>query len=112
MVMEATRDLCLLDVLEALDGLDDAGLCTIIARAQGLLLDHPVPPDLTPTLAVEVVGREEGRLLATYRALAPLAQRRVLGHMGRLVRAPHRLARRSKLALPAASAHGAAIGRA
>ena len=96
--MEATRNVALVDVLEALEGLDDEALCTVIARAQGLLLDHPVSPHLTPTLAVEVVGREEGRLLATYRALAPLAQRRVLHHTMRLVQTPHRLARRAHLA--------------
>lgn len=110
--MEATRELCLLDVLEALEGLDDAALCTVIARAQGLLLDHPVSRDRGPSLAVEVVGREEGRLLAIYRALAPLTQRRLLGQMARLVRAPRRLVRRPPLSVPAPSPRPAAAGRA
>ena len=107
--MEATRDLCLLEVLTALDSLDDDALCTVIAHAQGLLLDHPVVPNRSPALAVEVVGREEGRLLASYRALAPLAQRRVLGHMARLMRAPRRLVRRPALNVQAAAQPAAAV---
>ena len=54
------------------------------ARALGLLLDRPVDPDIIPLLAVEVVGREESRMLAIYRALAPLAQRRLRSHVWHL----------------------------
>ena len=84
------------DMLAALDSLGDDELRMIIAHAQGLLLDRPGSPDVMPALAVELVGREEGRLLAAYRALAPLRQRRLLSHVVRLVRAPHQLARRQK----------------
>jgi hypothetical protein len=47
-------------------------------------------------LVVEVVVREERHLLAAYRALAPLAQRRVLSYAVRLVRAPRRMGRHLK----------------
>ena len=39
---------------------------------------------IIPLLAVEVVGREESRMLALYRALAPLAQRRLRTHVWHL----------------------------
>ena len=68
-------------LLAALDNLDDEGLHAVIARAQALLLDRPIPPDNTPPLAVEIVGREEHRLLALYRAVPLLARGRVLTYM-------------------------------
>jgi hypothetical protein len=77
--------------LDAMEELDDAGIHALIARAQGLLLDRPVPRDVTPQLTVEVVERGEGDLLACYRALAPVAQRRVQRYVLRLLRASQRL---------------------
>lgn len=37
--------------------------------AQKLLLDRPVSREQTPSLAVEVITDEEGRLLSVYRSL-------------------------------------------
>jgi MoxR-like ATPase len=88
--------LTLPEVLAALEQLGDEELHAVIARAQGLLLDRPAERGETPMLAVEVVAREESHLLAAYRALAPLAQRRVLSHVVRLVRAPRRMGQQLK----------------
>ena len=74
----------LLAVLAALEELGDEELQAVSARALGLLLDRPVDPAIIPLLAVEVVGREESRMLAIYRALAPLAQRRLRTHVWHL----------------------------
>jgi hypothetical protein len=82
--------------LDAMEELDDAGIHALIARAQGLLLDRPVPPNAMPLLTVEVVERREGDLLACYRALAPFAQRRVQRYVLRLLRASQRLGERSR----------------
>ena len=82
-------------LLTMLDELTDEELRMVIAHAQGLLLDRPAALDTTPLLAVEVVGREEGRLLAAYRALAPLRQRRILSHVMHLVHASRRLGSRA-----------------
>ena len=82
--------------LDAMEELDDAGIHALIARAQGLLLDRPVPPNAMPQLTVEVVERREGDLLACYRALAPFAQRRVQRYVLRLLRASQRLEERSR----------------
>jgi hypothetical protein len=82
--------------LDAMEELDDAGIHALIARAQGLLLDRPMPRDATPLLTVEVVERQEGDLLACYRALAPFAQRRVQWYVLRLLRASQRLVERSR----------------
>jgi hypothetical protein len=79
-----------------MEELDDAGIHALIARAQGLLLDRPMPRDATPLLTVEVVERQEGDLLACYRALAPFAQRRVQRYVLRLLRASQRLVKRSR----------------
>ena len=95
--------LTLPEVLAALEQLGDEELHAVIARAQGLLLDRPAERGETPMLAVEVVAREESRLLAAYRALAPLAQRRVLSYVVRLVRAPRRMGRHLKPAAAAAA---------
>src|ERR671939_1226914 len=84
------------EVLAALEQLGDEELHAVIARAQGLLLDRPAERGETPMLVVEVVAREESHLLAAYRALAPLAQRRVLSHVVRLVRAPQRMGQHRK----------------
>lgn len=84
------------DVLASLEYLADDDLHAVIARAQGLLLDRPAPLGDRLDLAVEVVGHEESRLLAAYRALAPLAQRRLVGRVVHLVRAPRRLSRRQR----------------
>ena len=73
-----------LTVLAALEELGDEDLQAVSARALGLLLDRPVDPAIIPLLAVEVVGREESRMLAIYRALAPLAQRRLRTHVWHL----------------------------
>jgi hypothetical protein len=100
------------EVLAALEQLGDEELHAVIARAQGLLLDRPVERGETPMLVVEVVAHEESHLLAAYRALAPLAQRRVLSHVVRLVRAPRRVGRHRKPAAAAATppvAVGAAL---
>ena len=88
--------LTLPEVLAALEQLGDEELHAVIARAQGLLLDRPAERSETPMLAVEVVAREESHLLAAYRALAPLAQRRVLSYVVRLVRTPRRMGRHLK----------------
>jgi hypothetical protein len=95
--------LTLPEVLAALEQLGDEELHAVIARAQGLLLDRPAERGETPMLAVEVVAREESRLLAAYRALAPLAQRRVLSYVVRLVRAPRRIGRHLKPAAAGAA---------
>ena len=95
--------LTLPEVLAALEQLGDEELHAVIARAQGLLLDRPAERGVTPRLAVEVVAREESHLLAAYRALAPLAQRRVLSRVVRLVRAPRRVGRHPKPAAAAAA---------
>jgi hypothetical protein len=95
--------LTLPEVLAALEQLGDEELHAVIARAQGLLLDRPAERGETPMLAVEVVAREESRLLAAYRALAPLAQRRVLSYVVRLVRAPRRMGRHLKPAAAGAA---------
>src|SRR5256714_10363351 len=99
--MKVTGVLTLPKVLAALEQFGDEELQAVIARAQGLLLDRPAERGETPTLAVEVVAREESHLLAAYRALAPLAQRRVLSRVVRLVRAPRRMGRHLE---PAATA--------
>ena len=70
----------LLAVLAALEELGDEELQAVSARALGLLLDRPIDPEMIPVLAVEVIGREESRLLALYRALGTLAQRRLRTH--------------------------------
>jgi hypothetical protein len=82
--------------LDAMEELDDADIHALIARAQSLLLDRPMPRDATPLLTVEVVERREGDLLAYYRALAPFAQRRVQRYVLRLLRASERLVERSR----------------
>ena len=94
--MAATRTITAREVLATLERLSDDELHMVIGRAQGLLLDRPIPPNIMPALAVEVVGHEESRLLAAYRTLAPLAQRRLLGHVVHLVRASRRLGHRQK----------------
>ena len=71
-------------LLAAIEELGDEELQAVGARALGLLLDRPVDPQIIPLLAVEVVGREESRMLAIYRALAPLAQRRLRTHVWHL----------------------------
>ena len=63
-------------LLDMIDVLDDEGLRAVVARAQARLLDRPVPPSELPALTVEVVGRDEERLLACYRSLAPQARER------------------------------------
>jgi hypothetical protein len=103
--------LTLPEVLAALEQLGDEELHAVIARAQGLLLDRPAERGETPMLAVEVVAREESRLLAAYRALAPLAQRRVLSYVVRLVRSPRRMGRPLRPAA-AAAAPPVAVGTA
>jgi hypothetical protein len=103
--------LTLPEVLAALEQLGDEELHAVIARAQGLLLDRPAERGETPRLAVEVVAREESHLLAAYRALAPLAQRRVLSRVVRLVRAPRRMGQQLKPAA-AAAAPPVAVGAA
>ena len=95
--------LTLPEVLAALEQLGDEELHAVIARAQGLLLDRPAERSATPMLAVEVVAHEESRLLAAYRALAPLAQRRVLSYVVRLVRTPRRMGRHLKPAATVAA---------
>lgn len=94
-------------LLTMLDELTDEELRMVIAQAQGLLLDRPATLDTAPLLAVEVVGREEGRLLAAYRALAPLRQRRILSHVMHLVHASRRLGSRAKATATAMSLPGA-----
>ena len=74
----------LLAVVAALEELGDEELQAVSARALGLLLDRPVDPDVIPMLAVEVIRREESRMLALYRALTPRAQRRVRTHVWHL----------------------------
>ena len=74
------------DVLAALDTLEDGELHVVMTRAQALLLDHPGPTGGGSALAVEIVERQEGRLLAAYRALAPGVQRRLLEQVTRLGR--------------------------
>jgi hypothetical protein len=95
--------LTLPEILAALEQLGDEELHAAIARAQGLLLDRPAERGETPMLTVEVVAREESRLLAAYRALAPLAQRRVLSYVVRLARAPRRMGRHLKPAAKGAA---------
>lgn len=68
-------------VLATLRELEDDQLRTIVAEAQGCLLDRPDSPTALSRLAVEVVGSEESRLLTMYRLLAPAAQRRVLRYV-------------------------------
>jgi len=70
-------------IVSALESLDDETLWAVIARAQGLLLDRPLSSDGLPALTVEIVGREENDLLASYRALAPPARRRLLAGLRR-----------------------------
>src|SRR5437764_515917 len=69
-----------------LEELDDAELFALMTQAQGLLLVRPAAPSGTPHLAVEIVEREEARLLSTYRALPPDAQRRLREDVDDLVR--------------------------
>lgn len=71
-------------LLTALEGLDDAALFAVMARAQGLLLDRPVAPHSSVPLAVEIVDGEEGRLLASYRVLPSSARQRLLAHAAQL----------------------------
>lgn len=61
----------LTDVFATLDTLDDTALCGVVAHAQKLLLDRPVSREQTPSLTVEVITDEEGRLLSVYRSLRP-----------------------------------------
>src|SRR5207248_8449884 len=107
--MKVTGVLKLPEVLAALEQLGDEELHAVIARAQGLLLDRPAERGATPTLAVEVVAREESHLLAAYRALAPLAQRRVLSRVVRLVQTPRRMRRHLKPAAAQPIAVGAPV---
>jgi LmbE family N-acetylglucosaminyl deacetylase len=72
-------------VLEALPHLDDESLHTIIVGAQTLLLDRPASSQGTPALLVEVVKGEEQQLLVLYRALAPVARRRMQRALRRVV---------------------------
>ena len=67
--------------LQALVGLNDAALHTVVCRAQGLLLDHRVPPHAEDQLTVDIVTGDESHLLATYRALPPHSQQHVLGYI-------------------------------
>ena len=53
-------------------------------RSRRLCLVSALAIIIIPLLAVEVVGREESRMLALYRALAPLAQRRLRTHVWHL----------------------------
>src|SRR5437868_14273557 len=93
---KVTGVLKLPEVLAALEQLGDEELHAVIARAQGLLLDRPAERGATPTLTVEVVACEKSHLLAAYRALAPLAQRRVISRVVRHVQRPRRTRRRPK----------------
>ena len=99
----------LAEVLASLESFDDAELLTVIARAQGLLLDRPDPRGDVSTLSVEVVAREEGRLLASYRALTPLTQRRLVSHVRRLAHTSQRRALRPRLPLPSPAAVAATL---
>ena len=74
----------LLAVWAALEELGDEELQAVGARALGLLLDRPVDPHIIPMLAVEVIRREESRMLALYRDLPLLAQRRLRTHVWHL----------------------------
>jgi hypothetical protein len=120
---KVTGVLKLSEILAGLDRLGDEELHAVIARAQGLLLDRPAERGATPMLAVEVVAREESHLLAAYRALAPLAQRRVLNRVVRLVHVPRHMRRHLKPAAaqpvavgapaqPVAAAQSVAVGAA
>ncbi len=71
-------------VLDMIDRLDDEDLCVVVARAQARLLDRPIPPFEMQALAVEVVGRDEGHVLACYRALTPHAQEYVRRYVASL----------------------------
>ncbi len=72
-------------LLLTLEELEDHDLHAVVARAQGLLLDRPALSD--SALAVEIVDRQEGCLLALYRELAPVAQRRLVDQARQLGRA-------------------------
>ena len=85
-MMEATGVPRASRIVAALDGLDDAGLHAVIARAQALLLDRPPAPEDGPGLTVEIVVPEERRLLVAYRALVPGTRRALLERAERLVR--------------------------
>ena len=81
--------------LASLEQLGDEQLQILINRAQGILLDR-VPHDQAPPLSVEIVGREEGRLLRAYRGLAPQVRSQVLRSMGRLYRGARQSLHRSR----------------
>lgn len=85
--MEEPRVIPSPGMLETLEELRDDDLYDLMIRAQGILLDRPALPDTTISLAVEIVEREEGRLLATYRALTPGARQRLLGYAADLAAA-------------------------
>ena len=98
--MEAESVGQLAQILVAIEQLDDAELHALIGRAQGLLLDRPAPRHQSPELAVEVVERDEGRLLMVFRSLAPLDQRRLLGYATHFLATSQRLVRRRAQAAP------------
>ena len=75
--MEASNRVWAAPILPPLEELDDAALFALMTQVQGLLLDRPAARGGLPDLVVEIVEREEGRLLSTYRALPPDAQRRL-----------------------------------
>jgi hypothetical protein len=75
--MEASHKVWAASLRPPLEDLDDAELFALMTQAQGLLLDRPAARGGLPALVVEVVEREEGRLLSAYRALPPDARRRL-----------------------------------
>src|SRR5690349_14674320 len=78
------------DVLALLDELGDDDLCAVIARAQGRLLDRPIPSDSASTLAVEIVCADEGHLLALYRSLTPAGKHDLLARAWQRAQAAQR----------------------
>ena len=77
-------------LLAGLEQLDDEQLQILIGRAQGILLDR-VAADHAPPLSVEIVDREEGYMLRTYRSLARPMRSQVLRYMCRVYsRTPQR----------------------
>ncbi len=74
-------------VLDMINELDDEGLRAVVARAQTRLLDRPVLPSEPPALTVEVVGRDEGHVLACYRALAPRTREQIRRYVAAFARA-------------------------
>lgn len=97
--MEAPALTNLSEILAALRTLDDEQLRAVVGRAQGLLLDRPNPLDAEVTLTVDVIARDESRLLAAFRTLAPITQRRVLSHVLHLARTPRRMGAHARMAL-------------